>query len=107
MRPIDIPGAVGDDTVNYYYYLGLIGAKERITAFQSALRSCVRIGDVVVEIGAGLGTYSFFAARSGARRVYAIEKERVIHVAEALAVRNGLAARLTFLQANSTEIMRG
>jgi PRMT5 oligomerisation domain len=105
MRPIDIPGDVGDDTVNYYYYLGLIGAKERITAFQSALRSCVRIGDVVVEIGAGLGTYSFFAARSGARRVYAIEKERVIQVAEELAVRNGLAERLTFLRANSTEII--
>ena len=105
MRPIDLTGPVDDDTVNYYYYLGLIGAKERITAFQSALRSCVRIGDVVVEIGAGLGTYSFFAARSGARRVYAIEKERVVQVAEELAVRNGLAERLTFLQANSTEIM--
>ena len=75
MRPIDIPGGVGDDTVNYYYYLGLIGAKERITAFQSALQSCVRTGDVVVEIGAGLGTYSF-SPRGLARDVCMQSKKR-------------------------------
>src|SRR5688572_21062649 len=78
--------------------------KHRIRAFQSALQSAVRPGDVVVEIGAGLGTYSFFAAQSGAKRVYAIEKERVIQVAEDLAARNGLAEKITFVPGDSTEV---
>ena len=50
-----------------------------------------------------MGTYSFFAAQSGARRVYAIERERVIEVAEELAARNGLAERIAFIRADSTE----
>ena len=105
MRQAGSGGSVGDETVNYYYYLSLIKAKERIRAFQSALRSCVRNGDVVVEIGSGLGTYSFFAAQSGAARVYGIEKERVVQVAEELAARNGLARQITFVRALSTEIV--
>jgi protein arginine N-methyltransferase 1 len=60
---------------------------------------------VVVEIGAGLGTYSFFAARSGARRVYGIEREGVIRVAEELAARNGLAGHITFVRGDSTEVV--
>ena len=91
--------------VDYNYYARLLIGKHRIRAFQSALQSAVRPGDVVVEIGAGVGTYSFFAARSGAKRVYAIEKERVIHVAEGLAARNGLAEKITFVLGDSTEVV--
>ena len=97
--------SVGDGTVNYYYYLGLIRGKQRISAFRSALHSCIRPGDVVVEIGAGLGTYSFFAAQAGARHVYGIEKESVIHVAEELAARNGLANLITFVRGDSTDVV--
>jgi precorrin-6B methylase 2 len=95
---------VREETVDYYYYLRLIKAQHRIRAFQNALRDCVRKGDVVVEIGAGLGTYSFFAAQSGARRVYAIEKERVIQIAAELATKNGLADVVTFVKGDSTEV---
>src|SRR5262249_7603858 len=94
-----------EETVDYNYYFRLIKGKQRILAFQSALRSSVRAGDVVVEIGAGLGTYSFFAAQSGAKRVYAIEKERVVQVAQELAIRNGLAQQITFVPGVSTEIV--
>jgi len=94
---------IREETVNYYYYLGLIRAKQRVVAFQHAIRSSVRPGDVVVEIGSGLGTYSFFAASSGARHVYAIERERVIDIAEELAARNGLAQKITFVRSDSTE----
>src|SRR5262249_35906114 len=96
---------VKDESVNYYYYQMLIKRRQRVRAFQSALRSCVRSGDVVEEIGTGLGTYSFFAAQAGARRVYAIEKERVIQVALELAARNGLEDKITFLRGDSTEIV--
>jgi len=96
--------AVREEGVDYNYYARLLLGKHRIRAFQSALESTVRPGDVVVEIGAGLGTYSFFAARSGAKRVYAIEKEKVIQVAERLAAQNGLAEKITFVPGDSMEV---
>jgi len=93
-----------DETVNYYYYLGMVKRVERLRAFEAAIQATVRPGDVVVEIGAGLGTYSFFAARCGAGQVYAIERERVIEVAQEIAARNGLADRVTFIRGDSTDV---
>jgi hypothetical protein len=104
MSQAGLDESVRDETVDYYYYLKMIGSKQRVSAFQCALQSVIRQGDVVVEVGAGLGTYSLFAAQSGARRVYAIEKERVIYLARELAVRNGLAERITFVKGDSTGV---
>src|SRR5262245_18184769 len=95
---------VREETVDYNYYYRLITGKERILAFQSAIRSTVRPGDVVIEIGAGVGTYSFFAAQAGARRVYAIETERIVQVAQELAARNSLAQQITFVACLSTDV---
>jgi len=96
---------VANEPVNYYYYLRMIKKAERVRAFQSAIRASVRADDVVVEIGSGLGTYSFFAAQSVAKRVYAIERERVIEVAQELAARNGLSERITFIRADSADLV--
>jgi histone-arginine methyltransferase CARM1 len=48
-------------------------------------------GKVVVDVGAGSGVLSFFAARAGAARVYAIEASSVAECARALVEANGLA----------------
>jgi Arginine methyltransferase oligomerization subdomain len=103
MNKAPLSPLIREEAVNYYYYLGLIRAKQRVAAFQQAIRAVVRPTDIVVEIGSGLGTYSFFAASSGARHVYAIERERVIHIAEELAARNGMAEKITFVHSDSIE----
>lgn len=105
MMTVDSAEAFRDETVDYYYYLSLVSARERIEAFRSAVHTVVQHGDIVVEIGAGLGTYSFFAAQAGAGHVYAIERERVMQVAEELARRNGLAERVTFVRGESTDVV--
>lgn len=76
----------------------------RLGAFRRAIDTIVQPGDVVVDIGAGTGTLSFLACRAGAARVYAIEPDPAIAIAEALAKDNGLSDRIVFLREPSEEV---
>ena len=48
-------------------------------------------GKVVVDVGAGSGILSFFAARAGAAKVYAIEASTIAEVCRSLVEANGLS----------------
>ncbi|HEY2746220.1 MAG TPA: class I SAM-dependent methyltransferase [Polyangia bacterium] len=62
-------------------YRQLIDDPVRLGAFQRAIATLVRPGDVVADIGCGLGTYAIFAARAGARRVFAVDDSPIVEVA--------------------------
>ena len=50
-------------------------------------------GKVVVDVGAGSGILSFFAAKAGAAKVYAIEASSIAEVCRSLVAANGAPAR--------------
>ena len=86
------------------YHRALLADRVRTLTYRAAIDATVGNGDVVADIGCGTGVLSFFAARAGARRVYAIDEGPVIEVARALARENGLADRIVFLNASSFDV---
>jgi len=86
------------------YHRSLLADTVRTQTYRDAIEETVRDGDVVVDIGCGSGILSFFAARAGAKRVYAIDEGPVIELARALAHDNGLADRITFINGSSFDV---
>jgi protein arginine N-methyltransferase 1 len=85
-------------------YGEMIKDRFRMAAYEQALRAVIRPGCVVADIGAGTGVMSFLACRLGAARIYAIEPADAIEVARALAVANGFADKIVFIQDFSTRV---
>lgn len=73
----------------------------RTGAYLSAISRAVQPGNVVVEIGTGVGFFAVAACRAGARRVYAIESNPAIELAMDVARDNGCADRITFIHADA------
>ena len=69
----------------------MMSDRRRNDALAEAVRAVVRPGDVVADVGAGVGYLSILAAKAGAARVYAIEATNMIKAARQLVERNGVA----------------
>jgi predicted RNA methylase len=69
----------------------MICDRVRTEAFRRAIDSVVRPGDIVLDVGAGSGILSVFAARAGAARVYALERTSAAVLAQELSAANGVA----------------
>jgi protein arginine N-methyltransferase 1 len=80
------------------YYRELLRQRDRIEPFRRAIHDLVGPEDRVLEVGTGVGTYSFFAADAGAGRVWAVDGDPVVHVAETIAKLNGYTDRIEFVR---------
>jgi protein arginine N-methyltransferase 1 len=84
-------------------YLHFLADAPRVDAFRRAIEAATSPGQLVLDLGTGIGTYAMFAARAGCR-VLAVEDLPVIDVARGLAADNGLADRITFLRGRSERL---
>jgi SAM-dependent methyltransferase len=82
----------------------LLADKIRCDAYREAIHSTVKPGDVVVDLGAGTGLLSFFAAQAGARHVYAIEMSGIASVAAELIEANRFRDRITLIRKGSKRV---
>jgi type I protein arginine methyltransferase len=85
-------------------YGEMIAPTARMHGYLRALRSAIRPGDVVVDIGAGTGIFSLLACQFGAGHVHAIEPDDSILLGPSLAAANGFAGRITFHQRLSHQV---
>lgn len=90
--------------VGYEHYYGMMADSVRMHAYRDAIFAVVRQGDVVLDLGAGLGILGMWAAQAGASRVYAIEKTSSIELARQVAHLNRLDEVHAIVQGLSTEV---
>jgi FkbM family methyltransferase len=78
--------------------------EKRLLQYQAAIhRKCK--DKVVIDIGAGTGILSLFAAQGGARRVYAVEiNPRAAGIIKVNAARNGFSNIITVIHGDGMEV---
>jgi len=77
---------------------------ERNEAYRRALAHAVKPGDVVLDMGAGTGLLSIFAAAAGAGKVYAIERTEIAAFAEEMIAANGYADRIEVIHSDLEDV---
>ena len=76
----------------------------RIGPYARAIEAAVRSGDVVVDLGCGLGIFALIACRAGARRVYAIDFDEIVQFGRQFAAANSFSERIEFFQGDSRQV---
>jgi SAM-dependent methyltransferase len=82
----------------------MIRDRVRTEAFRDAIRAVVRPGDTVLDVGAGSGILSMFAAEAGSARVYAVERTATASIAREILAANGYADAVEVLHADATAV---
>lgn len=87
------------------YHATLLADARRNRAFHRALRARVKRGATVLDLGSGSGIWAVVAARLGARRVVAVEREPLlVPVIERLARENGVADKVKVVRGDARRL---
>ena len=81
-------------------HLAMIKDRVRTEAYRRAIENVVREDDVILDLGCGTGILSFFAAKKGCRKIYAIDSSDIIDAAAETAKKNNLTKHIKFIKEN-------
>lgn len=76
----------------------------RTPILEKAIHKIVKKGDVVFDLGCGLGVLSFMAIEAGAKKVYACDVDEAIDLACYRAKQQGMDHQITFFKGLSSEV---
>jgi protein arginine N-methyltransferase 1 len=77
----------------------------RVAAYRRAIERAIQPGMIALDLGCGSGVLSFFAAKAGADKVFAIERRPdILLLASELAKANGLKDKIEFVEGASSHI---
>lgn len=82
-------------------YLSLTG---RFDLFQSAFEKSVKPGDIVADLGCGVGVLGWQCLQVGAAKVFGIDGSDAIHLARETMVRAGLKDRYQCIEASTFDV---
>jgi SAM-dependent methyltransferase len=82
----------------------MVADRTRTDAFAKAIAETVQPGDVVIDVGAGTGILSLFAAKAGAKRVIGVERSDMAILARKLIQRNGFSDRVEIFHGNASDL---
>jgi len=111
--PVDFRRKGAHDSHPFFSYYGMLVHQQnmlqdavRTGAYQAAIMANAEDfrDKVVMDVGSGSGILAYFAAKAGARRVYAVEASNVADRAALLMRANGLADRIIVLKAKVEEV---
>ena len=91
---------------HFYIHEEMLKDTVRTRAYQRAIEDNPEDfkDKIVMDIGCGTGILSIFAARAGAKHVYAIEFAEIALFAEEIIKRNGLSDKITVIKGKMEEI---
>ena len=91
---------------HFYIHEEMLKDQVRTNAYRDAIEGNPEAfkDKIVLDIGAGTGILSIFAARAGAKHVYAIENAEIAFFAREIIKNNGLSDKITVIKGKMEEI---
>ena len=91
---------------HFYIHEEMLKDKIRTESYQKAIENNPEDfkDKIVLDIGAGTGILSIFAARAGAKHVYAVENAEIALFAREIVKKNGFEDKITIIKGKMEEI---
>lgn len=87
------------------YYQDMLSDARRMVRYREAIEAVVRPGDIVVDLGTGLGVLAIMAAQAGAEHVYAVDvRPQIMAITERIIAANGLSERISLIRSDAMEL---